>query len=235
MSDHDSLHPTPILREFLGFLKRPAVLTPMGLRAPGALKMLGKLVALHVGVLLLLVLPILYGWQLAFALPAPDAFGKVAPKLLPLLVIVLAPLLEELVFRGWQTGRPRALWLLGCTIALVVLLLERAALSPRLAAGALGGIVLVAALGWFVLRRKATPGWYVRAFPATYYGVVLLFAGLHLINYPSAALLGIPMVLPQLWAALILGFVRLRIGLPASILAHAIANGTVLAMTMVTG
>ncbi len=235
MSDHDSLPPTPILREFVAFLKRPAVLTPMGLRAPGALKMLGKLVALHVGVLLLVALPILYGWQLAFALPAPDAFGKVAPKLLPLLVIVLAPLLEELVFRGWQTGRPRALWLLGCTIALVVLLLERAALSPQLLAAGLSGLVVAAALGWFVLRHKATPGWYVRAFPAIYYGVVLLFAGLHLMNYPSAALLGIPMVLPQLWAALILGFVRLRIGLPASILAHAIANGTVLAMTMVTG
>ena len=43
-------------------------------------------------------------------------------ELLPITVLI-APVLEEMIFRGWQTGRPRALWLLGCFAAFVALVI----------------------------------------------------------------------------------------------------------------
>jgi hypothetical protein len=40
------------------------------------------------------------------------------------------------------------------------------------------------------------------------------------------------MVLPQLWAAAMLGFTRQRLGLPAAILQHALANAASMALAM---
>ncbi|MDE8650753.1 CPBP family glutamic-type intramembrane protease [Novosphingobium album (ex Liu et al. 2023)] len=235
MNARKTLRPAAMPREFLAFLKAPALVQPAGLRAPGALHAWAMLVALHIAGLLLVVLPILYAWQSAFNLPSPDAFGKVPPGWLPPLVIAIAPVIEELVFRGWQTGRPRALWLLGCVIAAGAVLVMRPHGLPPLAIGVGLLAILAAALaGWLWLRRRATPGWYARAYPVVFYAAVAVFAALHLMNYPRAALIGLPMVLPQLWGALLLGFMRMRIGLPASILGHAAANATVLAVAMVT-
>lgn len=236
MTDPAPLAASAMVREFLAFLRRPAVLHPAGLRAPGAIASLGALIMLHLGVLMLVVLPVLYAWQTTFDLPAPDAFGKVDPALLPLIVVVIAPVAEEILFRGWQTGRPRALWLLLCAAALAALLMASALGVSPLAIGAGALVTLIAALaGWWLLRKRPAPASYTRAYPAIFWAAVLVFAGLHLMNYPSAALIGVPMVLPQLWGALVLGFVRMRIGLPASILAHAAANGAALGVATLAG
>lgn len=219
-----------VLREFPQFLKKPAVLQPSGLRAPGALTALTAIVGLYLAVQLLLMLPFLKYWQTAFGLPAPDAFGKIDPLYLPFLVVLVAPVLEEVLFRGWQTGTPRALWLIGCGATGAAALYFSTYGLPPLAAGAvLAGALLAAVTGGFALRRRRTPmGWFVRAFPAIFYLVVAVFALSHLTNYATFSLLAVPMVLPQAWGALLLGFARQRIGLPGSILAHAGVNGVIL-------
>ncbi|PEQ14169.1 hypothetical protein B2G71_00715 [Novosphingobium sp. PC22D] len=222
-----------VLRAFLAFLRRPRLLEPSGLRAPGARADWLALLALHLGVLLLVVMPVYALWMKAFGLPAPDSFGQVDPVILPWIVVIAAPIAEEALFRGWQTGRPRALWLLGCAaLAALAVLANVMGASAVLAGAVLLAAMVAAPIGWVALRRREAPRWFVAAFPAIFYLVVAAFAVVHVLNYPSATLLGLPLVLPQLWGALVLGYIRQRIGLVAAMLDHAVANAAVLALAM---
>ncbi len=65
-----------VLREVPGFLKRPAILTPIGLRSRESWAALGLLEAVHVAGLLLVILPLIGLWQKAMNLPLPDAFEQ---------------------------------------------------------------------------------------------------------------------------------------------------------------
>lgn len=228
--------PLTVLRELALFLARPRVLTPMGLRLREAWTRLGVMTALHLGGMLLVILPLLGWWQKTFALPLPDAFGKMPPSWLLPVTLAAAPLLEEIIFRGWQTGRPRALWLLACFVAFVALAMGAQKLQPPVLAGALFALVVAALGGWWWLRkRQEPPALYLTAYPAIFWAVALVFAGVHLMNYPTASLLSLPMVMPQLWAALLLGFTRQRIGLPAAMLQHATANAAAMALVQLGG
>lgn len=230
---HSRLAP---LLEFLAFLRRPRLLEPTGLRAPGALATWLAMLAIHLGVLLVVVMPVYGFWLTSFELSPPDSFGKVAPELLPGLAVLLAPIGEEMLFRGWQSGRPRALWLLACAlVAIGALVLGQAANQPVATGLTLLALLIAAPIGWVRLRRQATPRWFAVAFPAIFYAVVALFAVVHFVNYPSASLLGLPLLLPQLWGALVLGYIRQRIGLIGAIIDHAVANAVVLAIAMMGG
>lgn len=219
-------------RELLAFLGRPAVLAPWGLHRREAWAPLCGLVLLHVAGMLLVILPIIAAWQSRFALPMPDAFGKVPGGWLLPITIVTAPVLEEMIFRGWQSGRPRALWLLACFVALAALVMLARGVAPFVLLGALVALAAAALGGWLWLRRKQAPVLFRTAYPAIFWVAALLFAGIHLMNYPTASALSLPMVLPQLWAAMMLGFTRQRLGLPAAILQHAAANGASMALAL---
>lgn len=236
MTDSTPAPLTRIIHEFTAFLRRPRRYEPTGLRAPGALRHWAVLSALMIGVMLGLLLPFLRFWQDAFDLPAPDAFGKIAPHLMVPTVLLVAPVLEELLFRGWLTGRVRALWLLACAVAFIVLLYASAqGLNPVAVGACLLALLLAAPIGWLVLRKRMTPGWFDAAFPAIFYLPVVGFAALHLMNYPSFSALALPLVLPQLWVALVLGFMRLRIGLMAAILTHILSNAAALGVATLAG
>lgn len=227
-----------VLREFGAFLRRPALLEPQGLRQAAARRTWGWLTALLIGGLLLVLLPVLGAWQKAFGLPSPDAFGAVSKAMLVPIVVLIAPVLEELLFRGWQTGRAAALWLLGCALAAIGVLMSVATDPARAltAAALLLALVVAAPLGWWLLRSRRQPlGWFAKGFPAIFYLVAVGFALAHLSNYPRASLLAVPLVLPQLWAALVLGFMRQRLGLIPAILAHALANSCSLGLALLGG
>lgn len=204
---------------------------PAGLRTPGSWRVLAAMLALHLAVMALLM-PMLTLWQRAWGLSGPDAFGNVSKAWLPLLVVLVAPVLEETIFRGWLTGRPRALWLVAVLVtASAGIMAVQPDPYPTVAWFFAG--LLAAPIGWFALRRRATPKlWRGRWFAAPFYAGAALFGVLHLMNYPHPGLLVLPMVLPQLWAAFTLGYIRLRIGLPASILAHATSNALALGVAL---
>ncbi|MEE4451809.1 type II CAAX prenyl endopeptidase Rce1 family protein [Novosphingobium resinovorum] len=228
--------PPAILRELGIFLKRPRLLAPQGLRSREAWASLCVLSVLHVGGLLVVILPLLGLYQKAMGLPLPDAFGKLPAGWLLPITIIIAPVLEELIFRGWQTGRPRALWLLGCLVVFAVLVASAKALAPLVLAGALLVLAVAALGGWLWLRkREEAPAAYRTAYPALFWLVALGFAGVHLMNYPAISALSLPMVLPQLWAGLLLGFTRQRIGLPGAMLQHALANASAMALVQMAG
>jgi membrane protease YdiL (CAAX protease family) len=233
--------PAPTFRTALGqfaaFLRRPQVLTPLGWRAPGSFRLWLWLTGTLVVVLMLVLLPFLRVWQQAFDLPAPDAFGKMPQTWLVPTVVLLAPILEELLFRGWQTGRAAALWLLGCAgFGVAVLTLMVGPGRALMALGLLVATLIAAALGWWKLRRRTEPlGWFVRAYPAIFFLAAALFGLIHLSNYPHPGLLSLPLILPQVWAGLMLGYVRQRIGLTAAMAAHITANACSLGLAFALG
>lgn len=219
------------LTAFRSYLRRPVLLTPSGLRAGGAGRLWLGMAALHLIVLLLVLLPFLKAWQAAFALPAPDAYGKLAPQVMAPLVVLVAPVLEEAIFRGWLTGRPRALWLLGCLAALVALGIA-ATIGAAPLVTSMGVLVLLVATpaGWFALRRRPPLALFDRALPLFFYASAGIFALSHLANYPRSSVPALALVLPQLWTGLTTGFVRMRLGLPASILLHMTSNALALGL-----
>lgn len=217
-------------KDFAAYLRRPAWREPGSLKEPGAWRTWSALWLLDVaGLVVLLVVLTLY--MKATGLPGPDAFDQVPQAWLVPLVVLAAPVIEEAVFRGWLAGRPRALWLMGglVVLALVVTLLED---GSRLRLGLVGVTLLAMPLGWFLLRRRAAPGWFVSAFPAVFWLTALVFGLVHLSNYPSPGVLALPLVLPQVWAGLVFGYTRMRLGLAAAMLAHAGANALAIAPTL---
>lgn len=221
--------PRTILRDLMAFLRSPAVMTPEGLRSRTSWQALGVLVVVHIAGMLLVILPLISAWQRLFTLPSPDAFGKIPADWLVPITVAIAPVAEEIIFRGWQTGRPRALWLTAGFALIVVLGTQAPKLSPAIVATALGGLVIASIGGWLWLRkRRDAPAAYRKAYPAVFWLVAAGFAAAHFMNYPTVTAASVPMVLPQLWAALLLGFTRQRLGLPASTLQHVLANGSVI-------
>lgn len=179
----------------------------------------------------------LLGWQRALHLPAPEAFRGFSAPMLAAAVVLAAPIGEEVAFRGWLTGRPRALWLLAMALVGGALLVAVSAHWHDQAA-ALGfvGTVLAALIGWLVLRRRAgPPRWFARHFGLWFYLSVAVFGLSHLANYPRLSWALVPMVLPQIWAGLVFGYLRMRHGLIASILAHATGNAVALTFALLSG
>ncbi len=240
MTDQTAPSPAPtiltILREFGLFLRRPAILDPQGWGHGGAKRWAVLTVVLIAG-LMAVLLPFLGAWQKAWGLPSPTAFDAFPRAWLIPVTVIVAPVAEELLFRGWQRGSAAALWLLGCALVGAAVLTRMT--DPAQALPAASALVLAAAampIGWLMLRRRPAPlRWFSRAFPWIFYAVAIGFALFHLTNYPQVTPLMLPLVLPQLWGALVLGYMRQRLGLMQAILTHVAANGCSIALALATG
>ena len=227
---------TALLRDFAACLGRPRLTTPSGLGAPRAWCTVLGLLGFNLIVLLGVLAPLLKLWQSAMGLPAPEAFGAVSKGWLVPLVVLIAPIGEEVVFRGWLTGRPRALWLLVCGLVtgglLAMVSFHVAEVPASFGVIAMG---LVAPGGWWLLRRRAVPDWYEAAFPVLFALSIAVFGLSHLSNYPRLSWALLPMVLPQIWAGLVLSYARIRIGLAASMLIHAASNAAAISLVLLAG
>lgn len=224
------------LAELFAFLRRPIPMEASGLQADGAISRWLVLTAFQILSLGLVVMPVMLAWQKAFALPSPDAFEGLKPLALWGGVVLLGPVLEELFFRGWMSGTRRTLMLMVVVVVGLALFVAIGRGRPPVGGGVLLVTVIVAATMWWRLRRrKDVPAWFLRAFPALFYGTTTIFAAMHLLNYPTISLLAVPMVLPQFWSGLMFGHMRVRIGLAGSILNHIASNALMLTAALLGG
>lgn len=144
--------------------------------------------------------------------------------------LLLAPVLEELVFRGWLTGRIAALRFALYGFAAMGLLLASLIVPTQWAMplGLAGAATAFAGfLHWNATRRRdaAVPEWFTRHFQWFVWGQALLFGLIHLGNYePLAHPLGLLVVLPQTIGGLLLAYTRTRLGLGAAMAHHAAYN-----------
>ncbi|WP_298194412.1 CPBP family glutamic-type intramembrane protease [Novosphingobium sp.] len=194
------------------------------------------MLALHLVVLLLVLLPLLGLWQKALALPSPEAFDQVSKVMLVPFVVVVAPVAEELAFRGWLTGRVRALWLVLCGFVTAgFLAMVNFHVYEVQASLAVLGMGLIAPAGWWWLRRRGVVPGFERTFPVLVWLSIVVFGLSHLSNYPRFSWALLPMVLPQIWTGMTLSYTRMRIGIFGSMLIHAAANGISVSLALLGG
>ncbi len=156
------------------------------------------------------------------------------------IIVLGAPLTEELVFRSWLSGRPGHI-VAGLLGAVAVFLAPAAMLAGDVStvAGIAFGlaVLLAAAIGALWHWRAREPmRWFARGFPAIFWLVTLAFALVHLTNYQEGALyVLLPLVLPQFIAGTLFGYARVQYGLWAAMLLHAMHNGTAVLLVLMMG
>lgn len=168
-----------------------------------------------------------------------QTLGQSDPRMLLLMGILIAPVIEELMFRSWLGG-PRAA-ILGLPIlaaALAVLATVGVDLLPSVSFGL---AIVLALLILAVARQYASQTTERQSiarrhlFPYAFYGSAILFALLHLSNYEGG--LSSPIMLlavfPQAIVGLLLGYVRMRFGILAAIVFHAVYNSFLIGLFLV--
>lgn len=190
----------------------------------------------HLVLLALVIAPLWWAARSAGVLPAPDPDPE-SLATSPLAFLVIAPLLEELAFRSWLTGRVAALRFATCGFAAMALMLAGVSLLPdhgRALAWAGAAVALAGLVQWSLTRERAAaravPPAFIRHFGWIVWAQALLFGLIHLGNYATlASPLGLVVVLPQVLGGLLLAYIRTRAGLAAAIAYHAGYNALVLA------
>jgi membrane protease YdiL (CAAX protease family) len=149
--------------------------------------------------------------------------------------LLLAPVMEELAFRGWLTGRAAALRFGACGMVAMGLL-TAALYAPyefQNAVSLAGVAVAFAGLVHWLRTHEAdtaVPAWFTHHFHWIVWGSSSLFGLIHLGNYePLTHPLGLLVVLPQTVGGLLLAYTRTRLGLSAAMAHHAAYNAVFLA------
>lgn len=170
------------------------------------------------------------------ALSAADASGaqhRLDIHNIPwLAALIWAPIVEELTFR-YALRRPAMLWWFVPLMA-AILAQGMGATSVPMAAVA---VLLALAPLWYPAGHRWQAGWAAgwrwrrltrRAYPLLFHVAALAFAAVHLFNFRMTAmnLVLLPLlVLPQWVTGLVLGWMRVKRGIGASIMLHAMFNG----------
>lgn len=160
-----------------------------------------------------------------------------------MLAVVVAPLLEEALSRGWLSGRRAALRFALYGAAALGLLLAALASPPDLRRiVALAAVVTVFAglIQWSLTSHRAAdravPGWFIRRFHWLAWGSSLAFALLHLGNYEALTHpLGVLVVMPLMLGGMLLAYTRTRLGLRAAMAQHAAYNAVLVGTSFALG
>lgn len=224
-------------RAFVQFIRKPRLPAANHPQKRFALVGTLRMVLIDYGLMFTLMLVasavVVTGWEMPESnfgdLPIDAAFVALA--------VLVAPISEEFIFRGWLTARPAMVWAVGALLvgAGLAMIVPGTGLADGYGSVLIGGIVIgtiLVALGLlFALRNRATYAWPPGLFTCLFWASTLAFALVHMVNYEQGAALAlVPLVLPQFIGGAVFGYVRVHYGLWASILAHALHNGAVLAL-----
>lgn len=225
---------------YAAFLKRPRLPTraqpPSGASFRAVLRMLGLDLAAMAVLITLATVVVAAGIEL----PATALENMDISWLIVALVVIAAPLVEEVAFRGWLSGRPGHVFALLALVAALGSLVAMVALNQ---ATGVGVLLMAVALPVFFLglaavvfwrwRSRPVMGWFARVFPLFFWLSTAGFACVHLLNYDEGSLyVLLPLVLPQFVTGSILGYLRVNYGLWAAMLLHALHNGAGMAMVL---
>ncbi|MEM7703285.1 MAG: CPBP family glutamic-type intramembrane protease [Pseudomonadota bacterium] len=224
-------------KRYAGFVKRPT-LPERGGSGAGVRAVL-RLLILDMGFMILFIG--LVGALTAMGFEVPDNVNSsLEPGLMTyLMVALLIPIAEELIFRSWLNGRPAIIAAVILAVAGLGLVVTGGTLAETTSYGniltiigvalAVIGAPLIAAL---LLKRPAL-GIFERRFAVFYWFSVVSFALVHLANYTEGSLIILlPFVLPQFVLGTMLGYLRVHYGLIAAIALHALHNGLLFGLVM---
>ena len=224
----------------LAFLRRPTLRNrPVGPGGDGLARVL-RLYGVDLGVMALLGAIASIAIAAGFEIPSNQLDSiELAPGWIAA-IVVGAPVIEEIVFRSWLSGRPGHLVAAALSVPAVALLpaaflADSGASTAQLSAlGA--GLLLLALIALYYWRRSEPLAWFARAFPVIFWLVAAGFAAAHLTNYSEGAFWVLaPLVLPQFVIGTLAGYARVQLGLWAAMLLHAMHNGTAVGLILLLG
>lgn len=194
---------------------------------------------LTTAVLGVLTVPIMLSAAVAPSDKIQQVFTQPFPTV-ALAVILLGPLIEEIMFRGWLTGTWRSLAASGLYVATVfggTPLMRHVLGGPEILRQLLLAGMGLVAIGLLapVDRGGRVPG-YERAFPFLFWAQGIAFGLLHYHNLGSgSAIASLMSILPLVACAWLWGYARIALGLRAAVMLHAAYNvpavfGTIMMM-----
>ena len=169
-----------------------------------------------------------------FQIANPDAlsdhFFRMGIWLTLLVACIVAPIAEELLSRSGLTSFVGNLAILPISIGVILF-----CLFPITNTIAITTVAALAFMGSFVMDRLASNPkfkrsllkWYSKNYGLCFYVTAIAFGAIHISNFKIdhfIPVLPILLVLPQLFAGLVLGYIRITIGLRYSMLMHGMHN-----------
>ncbi len=221
---------------FGSFLKRPRLPDAY---APVHVGMTGTMRMLMLDLILMLALVMFAGLLAAIGieLPRPMLADRDFGWRLILLVVIIAPVVEEVLFRSWLSGRPGAITSVivlvgGVSFFLIINRNVNAGIEQGLEFLAVAVIAFIIA---FVFRKRRPMGWFQTLFPVFFWLSTLVFALAHLLNFKvGTTVLVWLLVIPQFITGAILAYLRVSYGLWSCILLHGIHNAIFVTIFLLT-
>jgi membrane protease YdiL (CAAX protease family) len=233
-----SVWPTP-WRRYFEFIRKPDLpkkSEPFSWQSVGDV---GWLVLLEI--LLTAVFVGLLSLLEALGVSLPQDKLKLDSAKLYVVAILIAPAIEEFLFRFWLKGRRIDFTLLFGVVMLIAVIsflstylggLERSELTALLLGWAIV-MTMELVFGW--KHRNSVPAVYHKLFPTALWCSSVVFAFLHVFNYAGEIQpILIIMVMPQFVSSTLFAFARLRHGMWANIGMHSLHNavGVLLALAL---
>ena len=220
-------------RRIGAFLRRPTL--DVGPRSAAPMNVVAQIYALDMAIMTVLVLAASIAVAMGVYLPKTALADIEFTPLVVALVVLGAPVFEELVFRSWLSGKLQhilALFAFGAGFVGFGLAHSSGLL---IGVGILAAAALAAILALVLLRGRPPMRWFRAIFPVMFWLATLSFALIHLTNFEpaegwSSLAVLLPLVLPQFVLGALLGYLRVRIGLWAAMLLHAVHNATALSI-----
>lgn len=221
-----------VLADFLTFLRRPDIEASTASTITARLFLVMWLMVISLAATLFFVLLALPVFMLSEVAVGDNLKQVLDRPFLSMFValVVLGPLVEEMIFRGWLTGTYRSIIataiFLGAFYGGANLLEGLSNKAPTTAA-----LVLVAALAFLVFAlierqlSSARSCIFKRLFPYAFWLQGIVFGGLHLTNVTgSSILLPILATLPLIICEWIFAYARVVAGFGSAWLLHALYN-----------
>ena len=224
---------------FFGFLKKPDLPTVASNNFHTGARAVSRVLVLDLCAMG--VLMVVAGTVLALGIEIPETAlaGIEITAGIAFAVVVIAPVMEEIAFRSWLSGRPR--YLIAFPILLVGAIAAAMTAESTTGQTALtytGGIVLGGLVLWLVLAailwRRVAPQWFQTIFPALFWLSTAAFASIHLLNFSEGSIATLlPLIIPQFILGMLLGYLRVNYGLWTAIALHMIHNGLIIAFVTI--
>lgn len=237
-------HPKSLLGSFLQFLRHPHY-TTQDLVHQGIIGDILRLYSLEVIIMLpLIIIQIWVKSRLSDVGAIAKGSGSISLNAFFWYAVILAPLVEEILFRLPLRYSPLNLALSVCLWSLLITL----TLSSANTIGTLHSTAALIILGSVLLRfrlknsvrSQSAHRMFQRWLPILFYGSALSFGLLHITNYNFTTVIGEAwtlaplLVLTQIEGGIFLGFIRLRYGFWWGVLSHGFHNAIVLTLVVLT-
>ena len=155
------------------------------------------------------------------------------------LAVVMAPLLEEVVFRlPMKFSYSRMMLALGIALSILPALI-----ASEATVGIIAGMILFSVFAYHFINQQKSDrlnqqfgSWWERYFPIPFWGLTTAFALVHLSNFGDFPMHLAPLlVLPQFVLGAILGYIRTGLGFVYAVLFHALHNGILVGLAILAG